>query len=209
MSINILIIDDEADPRDWIRRILEGHEDMNVVGEAAAGEEGIKKAEELKPDVVVLDVDLPDEMTGIKVCERLMQKYPDLKIIGISGHFEKFYTEEMIDAGALGFVHKMAVTELAQAIRTVAEGKQFLCEMTVRSMTGIERLRSKHPNVLSRRKHQLLELIASNTPKKKIARLMGCSIDTVYTYRERLMRDARAGKDSELISWARKKGLLS
>ena len=213
MSISILLVDDHELVRQGFNAMLEKHDDISVVGEAATGTEGIEKAFSLKPDVVVLDIALPD-LDGIAVARRIHGAEPGIKILALSMHAERRFVSEMFAAGASGYILKASVLEeLLNAIHTVSRGKRYLSPELVDLLLE-DFIGDEAPSVspafarVTPREREVLQLISAGKTTKEIAQMLDLSVKTVETHRQQLLRKLDCGNVVELTRLAIREGLV-
>ena len=206
--IRVLLADDHALVRQGFRRILEDEPDIVVAGEAGGGAEAIELADRLGPDVVVLDLGMP-EINGLHAAIEIRRRHPRRPILMLSMHSDPQYVRNALDAGVNGYILKNALeTDLITAVRTVAAGGRFVsAELSdaARPLDAEEDLFAK----LSAREIQVLRLIALGRTNKEIAALLGVSANTVAVHRTNLMATLNVHKAAELVLVAVKKGLVN
>ena len=189
-SIRTLIADDHALVRAGIRALVEKIKGVSVVGEAGKGSEALKLVKELKPDLVLLDITMPDG-TGFDVLHRLSAKYPGIRVIVLTVHEAGEYATRAMREGASGFLPKSAAsTELEQAIHAVMRGESYVSPETSRkTLVEHERGRKKRDQLsnLSPRQREVLRLIAEGRTTKQIAQVLQISVKTVETHRSQMM----------------------
>lgn len=212
MSIRVMLVDDHRVLRDALRAFLDGEKDIAVVGEATNGRDALKLVRELKPDVVVLDVAMPD-MNGFETAARIRPRYPAVRTLALSAHTDKRYVLGMLDAGAAGYVSKAcAARELAQAIRVVAAGQSYLGpELADAVVGGLREMRSGAGalQALSRREREVLQLLAEGHRSAAIALRLSIAVGTVEAHRRNIMRKLRMHSLSELTKFAVREGLTT
>jgi DNA-binding NarL/FixJ family response regulator len=198
--------------RELLAALLAREADLTIVGEAGNGREAIDIAEKLRPDLLVLDVSLP-EIDGVEVARRLKASQPELKLLALSIHAERRFVQAMLRAGADGYLLKTsAVTELVAAIRVVAQGKIYLSPEVARAALGDDfALGSQtEPSAhIGRRERQVLALLAEGKRSHEIAALLNISIATVEAHRRNIMRKLGLHSVAELTKYAVRKGLTS
>jgi DNA-binding NarL/FixJ family response regulator len=214
MSLRILLADDHKITRQGLRSLLEKQQDMEVVAEAENGREAIRLAAEMAPDVVIMDITMPD-MNGVEATRQILIKSPDIKIIGLSMHSDTVFVTEMLKSGAAGYLIKdCAFEELVRAIRTVFENKVYLSP----SISGvvvedyIQRLSQTSftgSDILSDREREVLQLMAEGNSTKRIAAKLHISVKTVETHRRQIMSKLDIHTVAELTKYAIRKGLTS
>lgn len=212
MAIRVLLADDHRLVRQGFRRILEDEEDIEVVGEAAGGAQAIALDERLAPDVVVLDMAMP-EINGLHAAIEILRKAPSRPILILSMHDDLQYVRNALAAGVRGYILKNALeTDLIRAVRTIADGRQFVSPELAAAMSETrtdEAGGAADPFAqLSAREIQVLRLIALGRSNKQIAGLLGVSANTVAVHRTNLMATLGVHKAAELVLIAVRKGLV-
>lgn len=214
MSIRILIVDDHEVLRAGLRLLLETVADFEVIGEAANGEDGVQAALSLKPDVVIMDVTMP-QMNGIEATQLIKEKLPDIAVLALTIHEGQEYFFQMLQAGASGYVPKRAAADvLIQAIQHVAQGNVFI-EPKIAKLLVSDYLQRREdgtePTVmdgLSEREQEVLTLIAEDATNHEIANSLNISVKTVERHRENIMRKLNLHTRTELVKYALRKGLI-
>src|SRR4051794_5483855 len=164
-KLNILIVEDHLTVREGVKLLINAQSDMQVVGEAGDGEIAIAQADKLKPDVIVMDISMPN-VNGLKATKRLRRLDPEIKILTLTRHTDDGYLQQLIAAGANGYVLKQsAPTELISAIRAVAAGQAYLDPSLTRKVMGgyvnrFESLRGENKGELTDRENEVIKLIA-------------------------------------------------
>ncbi len=202
--IRLLIIDDHAIVRKGICSLLADFPDLEVVGEAQDGKEGLAQARELQPDVIILDISLPDR-SGLEVLSELRQELADIAVLILSMHAEGQYAVPLLRAGAAGYVPKRGPTEdLVRAIRKVASGGKFVSpELAERLAFDIDPNATELPHKkLSRRELQVLLQMADGTSLTEIGISLGISVKTVSTYRRRILEKMGMRSTAEMLRYA-------
>jgi len=212
--IRVLLADDHSLVRQGFRRILEDEPDIVVVGEAGGGAEAIELDQKLDPDVVVLDLGMP-EINGLHAAIEIVRRRPQRRILMLSMHADTQYVRNAFDAGVKGYILKNArETELIRAVRAVAAGGRFLSPELSDAVTSKARAsetsaEDERFSRLSAREIQVLRLIALGRSNKEIAALLGLSVNTVAVHRTNLMATLEIHKAAELVLVAVKRGLVS
>ncbi|MFA0733250.1 MAG: hypothetical protein LKKZDAJK_001865 [Candidatus Fervidibacter sp.] len=203
--IRVLIADDHAILRDGLKALLQSAPDMEVVGEAATGEEALRLVHKLRPNVVLMDISMPD-MTGLEATEVIKRMYPEIKVIALTVHEHETYLRRMLQVGADGYVVKRAAAdELVRAIRTVMRGSVYLHPEVAKKVIG--RSDPKMPK-LSEREWQVLRLIALGYTNQQIAERLSLSVKTVETYRSRIADKLGIKTRAEMVKFAMQHQLL-
>ncbi len=212
-EIRVLIADDHAILRDGIRSLLERQEDMRVVAEASNGREAVEMAGALLPDVVLMDIAMP-EMNGLEATQRIKSLYPQVKVLILTQHDDREYIEPVLRAGASGYVLKRSGgREVVNAIYQVFEQGVFLEPSIARQvLNGIAQpeLERKGPEVvLTDREHEILILIVKGMSNKEMAAFLGISPKTVSVHRSNLMSKLEARSEIDLLRYAAQHGLVN
>ena len=213
--IRLLLVDDHDVVRAGIHALLDAQPDMQVVGEAANGVEAVARAVELRPDVVLMDIAMP-EMDGIEATRRLSECCPDAAVLALTVHVGRESFFAMLRAGASGYVPKCAATEeLLLAIRAVARGEAYL-HSSVTPLLLQDHLRHGHGEQhdcrvtcgLTEREQQVLTLLAEGLLNREIGEELGISPKTVARHRENIMRKLGLHSRTELVKYAIRVGLI-
>ncbi|WP_127588536.1 response regulator [Paenibacillus koleovorans] len=213
--VDILVVDDHAVVRSGLMMLLNGKENMCVVGEAAGGDEGIQEALRLRPDVVLMDLSMPPGKDGLTATSELKQLLPHTAVLILSMHDDDEYLFRAIQAGASGYVLKSAPHEaLLNAIRAVASGSAYLTPAATKRLMSeyLERVKEGGtvPDYerLSEREREILSLIAKGYSNKDIAEQLIISVKTVESHKSNIMEKLNLKTRPELVQYAMKKGLL-
>lgn len=215
MSIRILLADDHGVVRAGLRSLLTCEADFQIVGEAADGEAALRLAEQLKPDVILMDISMPGAGgNGIEVTRRLREMNCDFRILMLTMHEDKGLLREAIRAGASGYVLKRALEgDLLQAIRLVAAGDLYIHPQMVRALLTepMALTPPKKPEVetLSPREIEVLRLIVQGYTNHEMANELSISIRTVESHRANLMGKLNVRSRVELVRYARTRGILN
>lgn len=204
-KLKVLLVDDHALVRRGFRRMLEDEPSFEVVGEASDGLEAVECAEQLQPDVIVMDCALP-QINGIEASRRILAKRPETAILMLSMHSEDTLIRQALEAGAKGYVLKNAMDlDLVSAIKQVAEGKTVLDPQITRSGT----LKGERDTGLTPRELEILQHIVAGKSNKEIARELGLSVNTVSVHRANIMDALGMHKTAELVVYAIRNGLVN
>jgi two-component system response regulator NreC len=210
MSIRVLIVDDHAVVRAGLAMLVGAQDDMEAVGEAGTAREAIFEARTTKPDVVLMDVVMP-EQSGIDAVPQLLHELPEAKVLVLSMQDDPRYVRAAFEAGASGYVLKEAAdTELVAAIREVAGGAQYVHrELGARLVAAetAERRRAED-DPLSDREREVLRLLALGHTNQEIAKNLYISVRTAETHRAHIMQKLRLSSRAELVRYALAEGLL-
>jgi DNA-binding NarL/FixJ family response regulator len=204
-KISVLLVDDHSLVRRGFRRMLEDEADLTVVGEAGNGTEAVRLAQELKPDVIVMDCAMPG-MSGLIATRQILATSPKQAILMLSMHSEETLVRQALDAGAKGYVLKNAVDlELPSAIRKVAAGEVVLDPQVSRPTV----LKGERNGGLTNRELEILQLIVDGKSNKEIADQLGLSANTVAVHRANIMDALGIHKTAELVVYAIRNGLVN
>lgn len=207
-------MDDHAVVRMGLKMLLDHHPDMEVVGEASEGNEGIQKAKELKPNVVVMDLSMPHGKDGLSATSELKKLLPNVAILILTMHDDEEYLFRAIQAGASGCILKSAPhDELIQAIKSVSNGDAYLHPSATKRLMEEYLSSSKDEDgdlihLLSDREREVLTLIAKGYSNKEIGEQLKISVKTVETHKGNIMEKLHMKTRPELVEFALKKGLL-
>jgi DNA-binding NarL/FixJ family response regulator len=210
MPIRVLIADDHALVAEGLALLIAARPGFEVVGRAADGREAAQRALELKPDVVVMDLSMPD-MNGIEATREIRARLKETRVLMLSIHSEPEYVQRALEAGAEGYlVKRSASRDLIEAIHAVHEGRRFFGENVAESV--IERLLGRGAGrdslvTLSARERQVLQMLAESRGVAEIARILGLSAKTVETYRARLFKKLDIHDLPALVRFALRHGI--
>jgi two-component system response regulator NreC len=206
----VLIVDDHAVVRSGLRLLIDAEDDLETAGEAASAREAIFEARSLKPDVILLDVVMP-EQSGLDAIPQLVHENPDAKVLVLSMQDEPRYVREAFETGASGYVLKEAAdSELVAAIREVAKGGRYVHpELGARLVAAeTEERRRAEEDPLSEREREVLRLLALGHTNQEIAKQLFISVRTAETHRAHIMQKLRLSSRAELVRYALDQGLL-
>jgi len=214
MSIRIVLADDHALVRHGIGQALQQEQGMEIVGQASDGRSTITMARELVPDVVVMDISMPD-LNGIDAAREIRKETPDVKVVALSMHTTLKHITEMFRAGAAGYLLKGCdFAELVRAIRTVADGKTYISpSISTAFVTDLlhteEQTRPTAFSFLTQREREVLQLLSEGKTTKQIAIRLHISPKTVEAHRLRLMNKLEIDNVAQLTKYAIREGLTS
>jgi DNA-binding NarL/FixJ family response regulator len=203
-SITVLLVDDHALVRKGFRRMIEDDPEISIVGEASDGKQAVQLAQQLKPQVIVMDMAMPG-MDGVQATREVLRHMPKTAILILSMYAQENYVRNAFDAGAHGYILKNANDiDLPGAIKDVAAGKRVLDPGLVSAEREPEDLFDR----LTPREKQILQLIAEGNSNKEIAALLNLSVNTVAVHRANLMDALGVHRTAELVVYAIRKGLV-
>jgi len=211
--VNVLLADDHQIIREGLRAVLERHPDIKVVAEAASGEDAVRLACDLKPDVVVMDVAMPG-LGGIEATSKITEQLPETKVIALSMHTDGQFVLEMLRAGAVGYLLKDSAQEdLARSIRMVKSQLTFFSNGIASNVISnyIQQMSvsgTAKPGVLTPREQEVLKLLAEGLLTKQIADRLGVSIKTVEAHRQHIMEKLGMQSVAELTKYAIRSGIV-
>ena len=213
-QIRVLLAEDHTLVRQGFRRILEDDPRITVVGEARTGIEAIERCKELKPDVVVMDLSMP-ELGGLEATAEVLKANPQIKVVILSMYSNEAYVRKAFELGAKGYILKNAIeVDLTRAVMALAEGQAYfspgVSHIVLESMkAGTFQGSSQDPyEKLTLREKEVLQLIAQGKSNKEIATLLNISVNTVAVHRARVMETLNLHRTAELVLFAVKKGLI-
>lgn len=214
MSVKIILADDHRIMREGLRALLEKQPGMEVIAEAEDGRTTVDLAHDLKPDVVVIDISMPD-LNGIDATRQIISASPRIKVIALSMHSDRKFVREMLAAGASGYLLKdSAFEELGAALAAVINNQTYLspkiADTVVRDYLGkIDTTESKTSPTLTHREREVLQLLAEGRTTKEIASKLCVSIKTIETHRKQIMEKVGLKSVAELTKYAIREGLTS
>ena len=214
MNIGILLADDHKIVREGIKALIEKQTDMEVIAETEDGRTTVQLALQLLPNVVIMDVGMPD-MNGIEATRQIIANSPNVKIIALSMHSDRRFVAEMLKAGASGYLLKdCAVEELINAVHAVVENRTYLSPNIVDSVIkDYTYLLSKEDlsvfSILTTREREVLQLLSEGKTTKEIASHLKISVKTVETYKQKIMDKLNIHSVAELTKYAIREGLTS
>ena len=209
-KVKVLIVDDHALFRDGIRALLSSYDEIDIVGEASDGSESIKKALELAPSVILMDLVMPG-MNGLEATHRILKKMPKAKVLFLTQYETKEYVLSAIKAGAAGYIPKKALgSELLKAILEINKGNYYLYNSVLPTLIDGYRQSagSEVYDPLTAREREILKLIAEGHTSRKISDMLHISLKTVNNHRLKITRKLGIRNRTELIKYAIQKGLI-
>jgi two-component system response regulator NreC len=210
MSVRVLIVDDHAVVRAGLRLLIDAEDDLEAAGEAGSARDAIFRARELEPDVILMDVVMPDG-NGLDAIPTLLHEHPDAKVLMLSMQDDPQYVRQAFAAGASGYVLKEAAdTEVVSAIREVARGGRYVHpELGARLVAAeTEERKRAEEDPLSEREREVLRMLALGHTNQEIAKQLYISVRTAETHRAHIMQKLRLSSRAELVRYALDQGLL-
>jgi len=214
MGIRVLLSDDHRIVREGLRTLLDKEPDIEVVGEAGDGRSTLELARKLKPQVVVMDITMPD-LNGMDATRKIIEELPGVKVLALSMHTDRRFVERMLEAGATGYLAKdCASEELTRAIRTVVRNETYLspriADMVRRDyLRQVKKVDTPGLPALTARERETLQLLAEGKATKEIAVHLEVSVKTIETYRQHIMQKLNLHGLAALTKYAIREGLTS
>ena len=208
-KIHILLADDHAVVRQGFKMILAAQSDMEIVGEAGNGREALDLAGQLQPDVIVMDVAMP-ELNGIEATRRIADVSPRSRVLALSMHKDSVYVREILRAGARGYLLKDSIaSDLLAAVRAIARGEGYLSPGVSDAVLNDYRRHVTDPiDLLTSREREVLQMIAEGKTNKEIATTLNLSVYTIEAHRGRVMEKLNLHSTGELVRFALRSGLI-
>ncbi len=214
MTIALLLVDDHAVVRSGLKMLLGSEPDVEIAGEASTAAEAIEAAAQVNPDVILMDIGLPDR-SGIEATREIKKRFPKVAIVALTIHEDQEYFFKMLEAGASGYVPKRAAPdELLTAIRAAAAGEVYLypslAKLLVKDFLGLERTGSEKSSLdgLTSREREVLTYVAEGASNDEIAVSLVISPKTVERHRENMMHKLKLHSRSDLVRYAIRKGII-
>jgi DNA-binding NarL/FixJ family response regulator len=207
--VRVILVDDHAVVREGYRRLLERTPDIQVIAEAASGEEAYRLFCEQNPDVVVMDINLPG-MSGIEATRRMLAREPDARVLVFSMHEDALFGSRALQAGARGYVTKASAPEvLVEAVRAVSAGRMFISHdmaqhLALQAVPGQE----LPLDTLSPREFEVFRMLAEGKPVSEIARILSLSQKTIANYQSAIRQKLEADTSAQMVWIALKRGLV-
>lgn len=213
MSLRVLLVDDHKLLRESLRYLLNLEGDIEVVGEAGNAKEALDLAAHMHPDIVIMDIGMPG-INGIEATRQLIDLVPDVKVIALSGYTDRHFVDEMLNAGASGYISKAAAgDELLKAIRAVERNEPYFCpDVLMALMTSMRKIQSNEelrvPSILTPREREVLCLLAQGKRSSEIAWELFIAVSTVDVHRRNIMNKLDLHNVAELTQYAIREGLI-
>lgn len=213
MTIRVLLVDDHAVVRTGLRMLLESEPEMDIAGEAGTAHEALALVAQLAPDVVLMDISLPD-LSGIEATQEIKHRAPQVAVVALTIHEDEEYFFKMLQAGASGYVPKRAAPEeLLTAIRTAAAGEVYLYPSLAKLLVQDYLTRKRETAApaageLTDREEEILAYLADGASTQEIAEILSISPKTVARHRENIMRKLNLHSRTELVKYAIRKGII-
>ncbi len=214
MNAKIMIVDDHGMVRKGLQLLLDQQNELEVVGEASDGREAVDKARQLKPDVILMDISMPN-LNGIDATKEIKEECPEAKIIALSAYRHRCFITDMLKAGVSGYILKDGIAdELIRAIRTVIAGEQYLSPKVAKIVIDeylTDRSNSNTPlaSILTTKERELIQLLAENKSNKEAARLLHVSVKTIDARRRTAMSKLGIDGIADLTKFAIREGLTT
>ena len=209
-KIRVLLADDHKILRKGVRMLIDSQPDMEVVGEAKTGREAIEEARQLKPDIVVMDVSMP-ELNGIESTRQICGEMKNVKVVALSMHRDLVYVREILRAGASGYLVKDSEDDdLVKAIRAIHQGEAFLSPaISDAVLTDYRRHVSNPVDLLTSREREVLTMVADGKTNKEIATTLNLSVYTIESHRGSVMEKLNLHNTGDIVRFALRNGLIS
>jgi len=214
MAIRLLLVDDHAVVRSGLKMLLDSERDVEIVGEAGTAAEALEVAAQVRPDVILMDIGLPDK-SGIEATREIKKRFEKMSVVALTIHEDEEYFFKMLEAGASGYVPKRAAPEeLLNAIRAAAKGEVYLypslAKLLVKDYLSQERPAEEKSNLdgLTEREHEILTYLAEGQSNEEISKSLVISPKTVERHRDNIMHKLNLHSRSELVRYAIRKGII-
>lgn len=214
METKVLLADDHAILREGLRMVLDAQPQIKVVGEADDGRQAVEMAERLHPDVIVMDIAMPN-LNGLEATRQIKRRWPEIRVVILTMHENHQYLMQIVKAGATGAVLKRSAgTELLTAIRAAAHGQSYFSPSIASMMLEDYRVRLNDdrvdsPEILTEREREVLQLVAEGKTNQQIAKSLFLSIKTVQTHRAHIMAKLGAHDRTDLVKFAIRTGMVT
>lgn len=212
MATKVLLVDDHKIMREGISALLRKYSEFEVVGQAADGRQALEMASQLKPDIVIMDVGMPN-LNGVEATKQLLSIAPEVKVMALSTHSDGAVVAKMIKAGVLGYMLKeSAFEELIEGLNTLQEGRTFLCNKISKVVFSeyvglVTNAKIMDGDGLTSREREVLQLVAEGHTTKEIANILNLSTKTIDSHREHIMEKLGIRNIAGLTKYAIREGL--
>ncbi len=214
-KIRVILAEDHTIVRQGLRSLLEQSDDIEVIAEAEDGREAVNKTEQLKPDIVLMDISMPI-LNGIEATRQIKKKFPDIKVLILTMHTTEEYISQILHAGASGYlVKKSAHHELLSAIKAIQKGNSYLSPLVSKKVVDQylqktqDDIKQDRYEKLTTREREVIQLIAEGKANKEIAERLYLSVKTVETHKAHLMEKLNLHTTTDLIKYAIQKGIIN
>lgn len=214
MTVGVLLVDDHAIVREGLRLVLAAEPDIDVIGEAGDGRQALDMVERLKPDVVVMDIAMPN-LNGLEATTQIRRRFPQVHVVILTMHENELYFTQIIKAGATGCVLKRSMgRELVTAIQAAARGENYFSPTVATRVFQHYQMLLQHPasksdEPLTEREREILQLIAEGNTNREIAEMLTLSIKTVQAHRSNMMDKLGVHDRTDLVKYAIRVGMIS
>ena len=213
MSVKVLIADDHQLFREGLVNLLSQSSEIEIIGQAEDGKDALKKARKLLPDIILMDIGMP-ELNGVEATGILSKELPEIRVIALSMHSDKQYIKGILEAGAFGYLFKNCTyNQLIEAIKTVYAGKKYLSdkitEVLIEDYLGKEPEPMKELKALSKRENEVLKLLAEGKSIREISEMLFVSIKTIGTHKQNILDKLELKTTTDLVKYSLKKGIIS
>ncbi len=213
MPIRIIVADDNRLLRELLVNNLVDSKDIEVVAEVNDGKEAVARSKDLRPDIVIMDIDMP-VLDGVEATVKILKDFPEVRVIALSGHSNKKYVKKMLEAGAAGYLNKNCeYDELIKAIHTVHSGNKYLSEeitdIVIKDYLGKEEPLTAIETELTEREIEILKLIVDGVPVSSIAERLFVSVKTINTHRQNILEKLNLKSTADLVKYALRRGIIS
>jgi len=212
MAIKVLIVDDHQLFREGLANLIGGSDEIDVIAQAENAKQAIEMTSKLNPDVVIMDIGLP-EINGMEATKILKKKYPSIKIIALSMHSDKHYIKGMLEVGASGYLLKNSThNQVMEAVKSVYNGKKYLSstitEVLIDNYLGKDE-QSNEESLLTQRESEILKLIAEGISTRDIAKKLFVSVKTIGTHKQNILEKLNLKSTTDLVKYAIKHEIIS
>jgi DNA-binding NarL/FixJ family response regulator len=213
MPIRIIVADDNRLLRELLVNNLVDSKDIEVVAEVNDGKEAVARSKDLRPDIVIMDIDMP-VLDGVEATVKILKDFPEIRVIALSGHSNKSYVKKMLEAGAAGYLNKNCeYEELIKAIHIVHSGNKYLSEeitdIVIKDYLGKEEPGAEIETELTEREIEILKLIVDGVPVSSIAERLFVSVKTINTHRQNILEKLNLKSTADLVKYAIRRGIIS